>query len=67
MDKSPRQITMERLNKAIMLATAGELHRAADLLEFAIKVREGKRGMRNSSRKEHATSRMRKVDKPLGW
>jgi len=58
---------MERLNDAIVQATAGELHRAAAFLEGAREIRQGKRGQRAKSRNESSASRTRKVDKPLAW
>ena len=67
MQDNIRQKVMEKMNKAIINATTGELHRAVDFLEFAKKVRDGKKGNRSKARKESASSRIRKVDKPLSW
>jgi hypothetical protein len=41
---------VRRLQAAMSVATAGELHRAADFLEFARDVRRGKRQQRSGWR-----------------
>lgn len=45
-----RQIVMVRLGKAIGRATAGELLRAAEFLEFAYDVRKGCQAKRRKAR-----------------
>lgn len=46
MDGDSRDVEMKRLRRAVAMATAGELHRAAQFLEFAREVRLGKRAQR---------------------
>ncbi|MCE2835402.1 MAG: hypothetical protein LW834_22710 [Cyanobium sp. 49614_E6] len=41
---------MAKLRSAVSFATAGELHRAAQFLDFAREVRSGKRRMRSSAK-----------------
>jgi len=41
-----RDLQLKRLRRAIAMATTSELHRASDLLEFALEVRRGKRQQR---------------------
>jgi hypothetical protein len=53
-DGDLREAQMRRLRRAMAMATAGELHRAADFLEFAAKVRRGKRRGRAASRRSNA-------------
>lgn len=55
-----RQQAMAKLRAAVSFATAGELHRAADFLDFAREVRSGKRRLRASGRADH---RQRAVDR----
>lgn len=45
-----REVEIRRLRRAIAMATAGELHRAAQFLEFAREVRKGKRQQRSGWR-----------------
>lgn len=45
-----RQIVMVRLGKAVGRATAGELARAVDFLEFAYEVRKGCQQQRRRAR-----------------
>ena len=47
---------MRRLQAAMSVATTGELHRAADLLEFARDVRRGKRQQRSGWRGRRSNS-----------
>ena len=47
---SPRAEVMRMLNVAVSEATAGEIHRAADFLKAARKVRLGKRQIRTTWR-----------------
>jgi hypothetical protein len=41
---------MAKLRAAVSFATAGELHRAAEFLDFAREVRSGKRRLRAETR-----------------
>ena len=66
-EKSPRQIIVERLNGEICLATTGDLQRAAEFLEGARKIRRGKTGHRKASRQAMKESARRKVDRPISW
>lgn len=45
-----REEQLRRLRRLCAMATTGELHRAADLLEFAARVRRGKRAARSQWR-----------------
>jgi len=45
-----RQQALNKLRVAVSFATAGELHRAADFLDFAREVRSGKRRLRAATR-----------------
>ena len=65
--RSGRQIIMERLNKAIHLATTADLQRAAMFLEGAIQVRKGSRRQRTSARQSQATAWKKKVDDSITW
>ncbi len=47
-----RQQAMAKLRAAVSFATAGELHRAAEFLDFAREVRSGKRRLRAQTRHE---------------
>lgn len=47
-----RQQAMAKLRAAVSFATAGELHRAAEFLDFAREVRSGKRRLRATTRAE---------------
>jgi hypothetical protein len=47
-----RQQAMAKLRAAVSFATAGELHRAAEFLDFAREVRSGKRRLRAETRHE---------------
>ena len=66
-EKSPRQIIVERLNGEICLATTGDLQRAAQFLEGAREIRRGKTGHRKASRQAMKESARRKVDRPMSW
>ena len=66
-EKSPRQIIVERLNGEICLATTGDLQRAAQFLEGAREIRRGKTGHRKASRQAMKESARRKVDRPISW
>lgn len=52
-----RDEVMKRLARAVSTATAGELHRAADFLEFARNVRIGKHDLRRDSRRRQAPTK----------
>ena len=65
--KTGRQIIMERLNKAIRLATTADLQRAAMFLEGAIQVRKGSRRQRTNARQSQATAWKKKVDDSITW
>ena len=58
---------MERLNEEIIRAQTGDLHRAADFLEGARKVRAGSKRQRMASRKDQKTAYLKKVDNPISW
>jgi hypothetical protein len=47
-----RQEALAKLRAAVSFATAGELHRAADFLDFAREVRSGKRRLRSSTKNQ---------------
>lgn len=51
-----RQMAMVRLGRAVGRATAGEIVRAADFLEFAYEVRLGKVGQRRQARQRQRRS-----------
>jgi hypothetical protein len=51
---------MAKLRAAVSFATAGELHRAAEFLDFAREVRSGKRRLRAATRTD---SRRKSVDR----
>lgn len=51
---------MAKLRAAVSFATAGELHRAAEFLDFAREVRSGKRRLRAATRTD---SRRKAVDR----
>lgn len=55
-----RQQAMAKLRAAVSFATAGELHRAAEFLDFAREVRSGKRRLRAATRTD---SRRKAVDR----
>lgn len=55
-----RQQAMAKLRAAVSFATAGELHRAAEFLDFAREVRSGKRRLRAASKSEN---RRRAIDR----
>tara|TARA_Y100000401_G_C8169241_1_gene148308 strand:+ start:326 stop:535 length:210 start_codon:yes stop_codon:yes gene_type:complete len=65
--KSGRQIVMDRLNKAIQLATTADLQRAAIFLEGAREVRKGSRRQRANARSAQATAWKKKVDDSITW
>jgi len=65
--RSGRQIIMERLNKAIQLATTADLQRAAMFLEGARKVRQGSSRQRSNARSAQATAWKKKVDDSITW
>jgi len=62
-----RQIVMERLNKAIRTATAGDLQRAAMFLEEAKKVRAGCTNQRSQARRAQTTAWKKKTDSSITW
>jgi hypothetical protein len=45
-----RQQAMNKLRVAVTFATAGELHRAAEFLDFAREIRSGKTRLRRGAR-----------------
>lgn len=45
-----RHQALNKLRAAVSFATAGELHRAAEFLDFAREVRSGKRRLRSSGK-----------------
>ena len=47
-----RHQALNKLRAAVSFATAGELHRAAEFLDFAREVRSGKRRLRSSGKSE---------------
>ena len=55
MSLSPRAEVLRMLNTAVSEATAGEIHRAADFLAAARKIRLGKRQIRNKWRGKAGT------------
>ena len=55
MSLSPRAEVLRMLNTAVSEATAGEIHRAADFLEAARKIRLGKRQIRSKWRGKAGT------------
>ena len=65
--KSGRQLIMERLNKAIQLATTADLQRAAMFLERAREIRNGCRNQRNTSRSNQRTAWKKRVDDSVTW
>ena len=65
--KSGRQLIMERLNKAIQLATTADLQRAAMFLEGAREVRQGSRRQRTTARSAQTTAWEKKVDNSIAW
>ena len=50
-----------------MLAVTGDLHRAADFLEGARKIRSGSKRQRNVKRQAMREANIRKVDRPISW
>ena len=58
---------MERLTKAIQLATTADLQRAAMFLEGAREVRKGSRRQRTNARTSQATAWKKKVDDSITW
>ena len=58
---------MERLNKAIQLATTADLQRAAMFLEGAGEVRRGSSRQRSNARFAQATAWKKKVDDSITW
>ena len=58
---------MERLYKAIQLATTADLQRAAMFLEGAREVRQGSRRQRTAARSAQATDWKKKVDNSITW
>lgn len=63
-DADLRDIQLRRLRRAMAMATAGELHRAADLLEFAADVRRGKRQQRAGWRGRKGADRSFRTAQP---
>ena len=47
-----RQQALNKLRAAVSFATAGELHRAAQFLDFAREVRSGKRRLRSAGKSD---------------
>ena len=62
-----RQLIMERLKKAILRSTTGDLQRAAMFLERAREVRADSRNQRTSARQSQATAWKKKVDNSITW
>ena len=58
---------MERLLKAIHLATTADLQRAAMFLEGARKVRQGSSRQRANARSAQSTAWKKKVDDSITW
>jgi hypothetical protein len=58
-----RQQALGKLRQAVSFATAGELHRAADFLDFAREVRSGKRRLRSEGKKRQ----LQKVREDYGY
>ena len=58
---------MERLNKAIQLATTADLQRAAMFLEGAREVRKGSRRQRTNARSAQTNAWKKKVDDSITW
>jgi hypothetical protein len=50
LDEDCRGTQLQRLRRLMAMATTSELHRAADFLEFAAGVRQGKRRQRSGWR-----------------
>lgn len=67
MPRTGRQLVMERLNKAIQVATTGDLQRAAMFLERAREVRAGCTNQRTLARRAQATAWQKKVDSSITW
>lgn len=65
--RTGRQIILERLNKAIRLATTADLQRAAMFLEGAREVRAGSKRQRAYARQEQTTAWKKKVDDSITW
>lgn len=65
--RTGRQIVLERLNAAIRRATAADLLRAAEFLEFAWNVRKGCTKQRTASRTSQAQAWKKDVDKDVRW
>lgn len=55
-----RQQALNKLRVAVTFATSGELHRAAEFLDFAREVRSGKSRLRRGARSK---ARQRAVDR----
>jgi len=53
LELSPRQTVLKMLRTAVSNATLGEIHRAADFLVEARKIRLGKRKFRNAKKNAH--------------
>ena len=51
MELNPRQTVLKMLRTAVANATLGEIHRAADFLVEARKIRLGKRKFRSAKRR----------------
>lgn len=65
--RTGRQIILERLHKAIRMATAADLLRAAMFLEGAREVRAGSKRQRAYARQEQSTAWKKKVDDSITW
>jgi len=66
-NRTGRQIVMERLQLAIRSATTADLQRAAQFLEFAQEVRSGCTKQRTGARKAQANAWRKRVDDDIRW
>jgi hypothetical protein len=55
-----RQQAINKLRVAVTFATSGELHRAAEFLDFAREVRSGKTRLRRAARSDARTRAIEK-------
>lgn len=62
-----RQLVINWLRDEITKASVGDLHRAAQFLEFAREVRRGSKRQRAQSRQAQRDSWRKYVDDPLRW
>jgi hypothetical protein len=65
--RTGRQLILERLHKAIRLATTADLQRAAMFLEGAREVRSGSKRQRAYSRQQQSTAWQKNVDDSITW